>query len=489
MGRRLKYLLVVVCCIVAAEAYNFTLSAKKDTRRVIDIGVFGYGGGEGKLELTVKNFFLDELDEYRSADEKLGFTLDLVSSAAYARRERSYSLNEANKEVKEDSLGNTCFIEDRNLIPKNRYVIPLQDRLHDADEALTKSGGKDAEAFLKRELHEMHVVITVPTPGLYALFFYNCKKFNNNKDPVHATFDLEISQYNIMADSGEISFLSVGDSFLPMMYFVFFLFFLMGLILWHREICNPEAKRRGHIRAIHYVMYLLVFLKTCSVLLDCAMLWQRKRDGHLKGAVDYIFYIFQTLRGITLFVVVALLGTGWSFLKPFLSERDKKLLILILPLQVIINIAMAVIDETSEGSNSWGQWQGTLRLLDIVCCCAIFLPVVWSIKTLQDAAGTDGKASRNLSRLRHFRTFYLVLVIFIYFTRVGIPFIEGMVVYQHSWVPRFLYEAAALSFYCYTGSMFQPSARPDEANATAEMEGDDVEEIEITVSTREEVKE
>ncbi|GLJ05916.1 hypothetical protein SUGI_0028160 [Cryptomeria japonica] len=40
------------------------------------------------------------------------------------------------------------------------------------------------------------------------------------------------------------------------------------------------------------------------------------------------------------------LPAGWSFLKPYLQEREKKVLMIVIPLQVFANIASIVIDET-----------------------------------------------------------------------------------------------------------------------------------------------
>ena len=40
--------------------------------------------------------------------------------------------------------------------------------------------------------------------------------------------------------------------------------------------------------------------------------------------------------GTMLFLVIILLGTGWSLLKPFLSDREKKIFLTVLPLQVCI---------------------------------------------------------------------------------------------------------------------------------------------------------
>ena len=50
------------------------------------------------------------------------------------------------------------------------------------------------------------------------------------------------------------------------------------------------------------------------------------------------------------FSVIMLVGTGWSLLKPFLNIREKKILLAVLPLQVIDNIALVVMEEMSPVS-------------------------------------------------------------------------------------------------------------------------------------------
>lgn len=55
------------------------------------------------------------------------------------------------------------------------------------------------------------------------------------------------------------------------------------------------------------------------------------------------------------------------------------------------------------------SWRDILHLVDIVCCCAILFPIVWSIKHLRDASETDGKAARVLAKLTLFRQFYIMV--------------------------------------------------------------------------------
>jgi hypothetical protein len=57
-----------------------------------------------------------------------------------------------------------------------------------------------------------------------------------------------------------------------------------------------------------------------------------------------------------MFVVIALIGTGWAFIKPFLGEKDKNIFLVVIPLQILANIAIIVLEETAPGSQGWFTW-------------------------------------------------------------------------------------------------------------------------------------
>ena len=444
----------------SAAAANFTLTVKNDARRVVDLGVFGYGGnGGGRMQFKIVDFFLHDVVQYATSGEKIGFSLDMVKTAVFARQERNYAIKETKKDGGEDTE-NICFVDDSLVAPQSRFLIPLQKKLEDAHSAFTKSGKPESEMQkeLRRSLAGLSTTIIIPEsePGLYALFFYNCKKANKNKDPDYVTFTVEVSQFNVDAITGTPSFLSYGERYVPYMNAAFALMFIWGLVTWHQLVFRPSPESASQVRSIHKVMYFLAIVKILTLVTNSAMLLHRQKTGEMNGGLDYIFYAVQTIKGIVLFSVILLLGTGWSLLKPFLSDRDRKVLLLILPLQIFVNVALAEIEEQSEGSPSWMWWRDMLRVLDVVCCCAVLLPLVWSIKTVKDTSGNDGQAARKLSRLKQFRQFYIIAVAFIYTTRILVPYADGLLPYQHTWLSHFLYEAAAISFYTYTAIMFQP---------------------------------
>jgi hypothetical protein len=157
--------------------------------------------------------------------------------------------------------------------------------------------------------------------------------------------------------------------------------------------------------------------------------------------------------------VIILIGTGWSFLKPYLQEREKNVLMIVIPLQVLENIAYVVISETGPATKDWWTWNQIFLLIDVICCCAVFFPIVWSIRNLKEASKSDGKAARNLEKLTLFKNFYICLVMYLYFTRVVVSSMEGILDYRYEGFTYVLSEGASLAFYVFIFYNFQPTER------------------------------
>ncbi len=164
-------------------------------------------------------------------------------------------------------------------------------------------------------------------------------------------------------------------------------------------------------------------------------------------------------QGMMMFSVIVLIGTGWSYLKPFLTERDKQMMLIILVVQFMFNIAALVLEETSPGAAGWLTWRDILHLLDMICCCIILLPIMWSIRHLREAAEVDGKAARNMVRLKRFRTFYLLVVSYVYFTRIVVFLLNATLPFELTWLGTVISELGTLAFYAVTGWLFRPQAQ------------------------------
>lgn len=78
-------------------------------------------------------------------------------------------------------------------------------------------------------------------------------------------------------------------------------------------------------------------------------------------------------------------------------------------------------------------------LVDLFCCGAILFPVVWSIRHLEEAARTSDKMAMNLRKLVLFKHFYIMIVFYIYFTRIIMYLLKVHILfcflhdYSHDW--------------------------------------------------------
>ena len=123
-----------------------------------------------------------------------------------------------------------------------------------------------------------------------------------------------------------------------------------------------------------------------------------------------------------------------------------------------------------------------LILVDLICCGAILLPIVWSIRHLTEAAETDGKAATNLRKLYLFRHFYVMIVCYIYSTRIVVYLLKVLfhafitienetlcvltlscfpqitLPFNYAWIDDMFREMATFVFFTMTGYKFRPAS-------------------------------
>lgn len=61
------------------------------------------------------------------------------------------------------------------------------------------------------------------------------------------------------------------------------------------------------------------------------------KEGSQVETWAVLYYITHLLKGALLFITIVLIGTGWAFIKHILSDKDKKIFMIVIPLQVITN--------------------------------------------------------------------------------------------------------------------------------------------------------
>lgn len=95
---------------------------------------------------------------------------------------------------------------------------------------------------------------------------------------------------------------------------------------------------RHSVFKIHYLMAVLVYLKSLSLLFHGINYHFIQTKGEHVEAWAILYYITHLLKGAVLFITIVLIGTGWNFIKHILTDKEKKLFMLVIPLQVKISI-------------------------------------------------------------------------------------------------------------------------------------------------------
>ncbi|XP_074835754.1 protein GPR108 isoform X1 [Carettochelys insculpta] len=292
-----------------------------------------------------------------------------------------------------------------------------------------------------------HVLISSEAEGLYNLNFHNC----HNRAPANQLpYDITV----MIREKNPDGYLSAAEIPLIKLYLVMSACFLVAATVWVYFLCQHKYS----VFKIHWLMAALAYTKALSLLFHSINYYFINTEGHPIESLAVMYFITHLLKGALLFITIALIGTGWAFIKYILSDKEKKLFVIVIPLQVLANVAYIIIESSEEGSSDYASWKQILFLVDLLCCGAILFPVVWSIRHLQEASSTDGKAATNLAKLKLFRHYYVMVVCYIYFSRVIAILLKFTVPFQWQWLYELLVEVSTLVFFILTGYKFRPAS-------------------------------
>ncbi|XP_060520613.1 protein GPR107 [Cylas formicarius] len=456
-------IIYLLCFLTSSFARKHNLKITNDARKFIALSTFGFYQG-GTLEVTLSNFHATPMNE----SSLFGFSLDRTVNDGmnpYFDNHQDACILEKNIT---DYNSNEDFIYLIMDLKNKRLQVKCsshQNRvLHiykSSDEKKTLSSENSC-----RDMHFdifpfeingktayntsfMMSVETLREQGLYNLYFHSCPNYNPSTETV-VDFEVKITELN----TGD-NYLSAGEMPLPALYCMMaMLFFLSGMfwVFLLRQSRHPVFK-------IHYMMSVLVFLKAVSLAFHGLNYHYIERLGFHVTPFAILFYVAHLLKGALLFVVLVLIGTGWMFIKHVLTSRDKKLFMIVIPLQVLANVAEIILEESEEGAREYLAWRNVVILVDLLCCGCILFPVVWSIRHLQEASQTDGKAAMNLKKLKLFRHFYVMVVCYIYSTRIIVYLLKITVPFQYGWLHEMFREMATYVFFVLTAYKFRPASQ------------------------------
>ncbi|XP_041958815.1 protein GPR108 isoform X2 [Alosa sapidissima] len=326
---------------------------------------------------------------------------------------------------------------------KEEKRTPQDIQLKDLTKAITITLSKNGDDYS----FSFNMTFGALAEGLYNLNFHNC--YNRlPANPLPYTLSVKIVERNLGG------FLSAAEIPLPRLYISMAAVFFTAALIWVYTL----MKHRYSVFKIHWLMTALAFTKAISLVFHSINYHFINTEGHPIEGWAVMYYITHLLKGALLFITLALIGTGWAFVKYILSDKEKKIFMIVIPLQVLANVAYIIIESTEEGSSEYALWKEILFLVDLICCGAILFPVVWSIRHLQEASTTDGKAAMNLEKLKLFRHYYVMIVCYIYFTRIIAILLKVTVPFQWQWCYEFLVEVSTLIFFVLTGFKFRPAS-------------------------------
>ncbi|XP_026215042.1 protein GPR108 isoform X1 [Anabas testudineus] len=318
-----------------------------------------------------------------------------------------------------------------------------------------------------------HMIVGPRSEGLYNLKFHYCKS-GMFAEKLSYSFSVNVTETN------PGSYLSAAEIPLSRLYICMAGVFFIAALVWVYTL----MKHRYSVFKIHWLMAALAFTKSISLVFHSINYHFINTQGRPIEGWAVMYYITHLLKGALLFITLALIGTGWAFVKYILSDKEKKIFMIVIPLQVLANVAYIIIESTEEGSSEYNLWKEILFLVDLICCGAILFPVVWSIRHLQEASSTDGKgenpdlnaslvvafsdlmdvfsvslsAAMNLEKLKLFRHYYVMIVCYIYFTRIIAILLKVTMPFQWQWCYEFLVEVSTLIFFVMTGYKFRPAS-------------------------------
>uniref|UniRef100_A0A672ZUU0 GOST seven transmembrane domain-containing protein n=1 Tax=Sphaeramia orbicularis TaxID=375764 RepID=A0A672ZUU0_9TELE len=282
-------------------------------------------------------------------------------------------------------------------------------------------------------LFQFHLKVGLVAQGLYNLNFHYCQNLAT-RNMLPYSFAVEVTEKN---PGG--CYLSAAEIPLSRLYIGMAGVFFTAALVWVYTL----MKHRYSVFKIHWLMAALAFTKSTSLVFHSINYHFINTEGHPIEGWAVMYYITHLLKGALLFITLALIGTGWAFVKYILSDKEKKIFMIVIPLQVLANVAYIIIESTEEGSSEYSMWKQILFLVDLICCGAILFPVVWSVW---------------VQLLKLFRHYYVMIVCYIYFTRIIAILLKITMPFQWQWCYEFLVEVSTLIFFVLTGYNFRPAS-------------------------------
>ncbi|KAF9352340.1 hypothetical protein BGX34_012206 [Mortierella sp. NVP85] len=407
MNLRTVSTLIAAVALAAVTYARPELVISNDQRGLIYIGSFGFLPG-GTLDMKLDGLKVVPYEGDDGKEKRIGFLIQRGSSDA---------------DIVEWEEG--CILDDpyfKDDIDQGRGEFQLLDT--------TKPN------------FDYHHEVLPGEQEMWNILFVNCPRSI-------VSFKLKTTEIN-----PDNNYLSAGDIPLPKVYAGSAIAYFGASTLWLYMLMKKDTR----VFWPHKLMLVL------AVMIGIQKTFQAIKINYMKKGEDaegwtVMFYIFAFLKGSLSILIITLIASGWMFIKPFLSPKDKKIILVIIPLQILSNIASTISSETAIGSVKWSFWTQLFPMIDLISCVVILGVIIQTQRHLGEAAEAEGKVAENKVKYKLWGSFYLVTVVYIYLTRIMVEFLKVALPYQYvQWLVELLNEAITLGFYATIGWKFRPYA-------------------------------
>ncbi|KAI9495123.1 lung seven transmembrane receptor-domain-containing protein [Zychaea mexicana] len=419
-------LLLLLSCIAAAQAIVPELVLTQDDRKAVSVAAFGFLAG-GQLSLNLQDLEFSNLEDPGT----VAFYIRKARRTLFDDEESNQDASSGggtdnNEKTTPDRL--TCFLD-------NSYI---KDEVNDGISIVQ-------EVPVQSTVWQSSLQVGPQEEGLWQVIFVNCKQQST------VSFRLTIEQVN----PGN-NHLSAGDTPLPKVY---------------------GASSAAYLVAALYWFSLLVFRKDTRVFRAHWLIakFYYKKTGALTEGWQIGFYVFASVKGILSILIIVLLASGWMFIKPFLSAKDKRVISVVVPLQVLANIASAIGSEAAVGSTDRSFWNMLLPIIDLAGCCIVLWTILQTRKHLGTGSSADGKEVDVLNKYKLWSSFYIVTLVYVYITRIIVQLLQASLPFRYvTWLGEAVNEFATFLFYIFIGYKFRPYPN----NPYTQVPGDEQEDVE-----------
>lgn len=157
-------------------------------------------------------------------------------------------------------------------------------------------------------------------------------------------------------------------------------------------------KRRSSCFKIHAMFLLTVICR--AFFCGASYMYYSALTNEAVASSSVVFFHKAScyITGITLFVTILLVGSGWSFIRWMIHRRMRFIVVLLIALQSGYWMFYLKLESMARSDPAHEDTRRASHLLDIASCCVILFPIVWSIQQLKTEARTEAAAAASAER-------------------------------------------------------------------------------------------